>query len=292
MMEQYFGAKELYEVVLRAKTPMKFGDRYIESEEPVLYFEHINMSVMQERNSTIMARGGWENLPHVVWQDRSEVRFTMSEGVMSNVSMSILLSANVTSLNPAEPILVPKREGPFSLQPADDGCIMLQHWPVDSRIRKTFIFDYDRDAIQSKIYGERFLLHPDRPESENPPCIKLYKDKECTNQADVDRKYLIDYYYEYRDEALIYSIHKDRFNGLFSLEGKFYTKDENEGINYPNLIYMPKIRIVSDINLRLGERADPTMGVFNIIGLPETTNGKDGLIMDIVRLDKELEDDF
>jgi hypothetical protein len=40
-MDQYFGHKELYEVVLRAKTPMQFGDRHIEAEEPVLYFDHI-----------------------------------------------------------------------------------------------------------------------------------------------------------------------------------------------------------------------------------------------------------
>jgi hypothetical protein len=48
MDDQYFGHKELYEVVLRAKTPMKFGDRYIEADEPVLYFDNVNMSVLTE----------------------------------------------------------------------------------------------------------------------------------------------------------------------------------------------------------------------------------------------------
>jgi len=83
-------------------------------------------------------------------------------------------------------------------------------------------------------------------------------------------KYVVDYYYKYEDEALIYSVEKERFNGLFTLEAKFYSKDENEGINYTNVLYMPKVRIVSNINLRLGERADPTVSTFNIIGLPET----------------------
>jgi len=81
---------------------------------------------------------------------------------------------------------------------------------------------------------------------------------------------VIDYYYQYEDEALIYSVKKDRFNNLFTLEAKFYSKDENEGQNYTNVLYMPKVRIVSNINLRLGERADPTVSTFNIIGLPET----------------------
>jgi len=44
-----------------------------------------------------MARGGWANLPRVIWEDRSEVSFYMSEGVMSSISMSVLLSANVAN---------------------------------------------------------------------------------------------------------------------------------------------------------------------------------------------------
>jgi len=75
LIEQYFGIKELYEVTLRAKTAMQFGDRYIEADEPVLYFENISMSMLSEQNKAIFARGGWENQPKVVWQDRSEVRF-------------------------------------------------------------------------------------------------------------------------------------------------------------------------------------------------------------------------
>jgi hypothetical protein len=53
---------------------------------------------------------------------------------------------------------------------------------------------------------------------------------------------------------------------------------------------MPKVRVVSDINLRLGERADPTMSVFNIIGLPESLGGnKKSLILEITRLGEDLD---
>ena len=81
MMDQYFGVKELYEVVLKAKTPMQFGARKLEQGEPVLYFENISMSVLSEDSRPIMARGGWQNMPRVIWEDRSEVVFTLTEGV-------------------------------------------------------------------------------------------------------------------------------------------------------------------------------------------------------------------
>lgn len=288
MMDQYFGVKELYEVVLRAKVPMQFGSRFLEEGESVLYFENITMSVLQQKTNAIMARGGWANLPRVIWEDRSEVQFVMQEGVMSSISLGVLLSANVaTQLDNEGPLLINKREGPFEIQ--EDARIFLEHWPVEYPRRKTFIYEYERDVAQKKIYGKRIEGLDDGFGVERP-CLELYQDKALEEKADINKKYIVDYYYEYGNEALIYTIQKERFNGLFTLEGKFYSKDENEGKNYTNLIYMPKVRVVSDINLRLGERADPTMSVFNIIALPETvSSNKQSLIMEITRLNEDID---
>ena len=55
---------------------------------------------------------------------------------------------------------------------------------------------------------------------------------------------------------------------------------------------MPKVRIVSNINLRLGERSDPTVSNFNIIGLPETVGDYRNLIMEITRLGQDIDADI
>ena len=52
---------------------------------------------------------------------------------------------------------------------------------------------------------------------------------------------------------------------------------------------MPKVRVVSDINLRLGERADPTTSVFNIVGMPEKTDDSENLIVRITRLNQDID---
>ena len=292
MLDQYFGMQELYQVVLKAKTPMQFGSRYIQQDEPVLYFENVNISLLSQRNNPIMARGGWANLPQVVWEDRSDVTFTLSEGVLSSIGLGILFSANVAQSTGSDGLLVRRRQGPFDLD--NNGCIELKNWPTQKKGKKAFIYKYARDVIQQKVYGKRVHGHMD-PFDENIeiPYIKIYEDKQCQTQADRNCQYIIEYYYQHLAEALIYRIQKQRFNGLFTLEGKFYSKDENEGINYTNLIYMPKVRVVSDINLRLGEKADPTMSVFNIIGMPENkgTNA-DGLILEITRLDSDIDEEI
>ena len=291
MIDEYFGIKELKQVTLRAKTPMVFGSRKLEADEPVLYFENVSMSLLNQKASPVMARGGWANLPRVIWEDREAVNFTLSEGVMSSISMGILLSANMMEKENSE-LLVPRREGPFELD--EEHRLYLQDWPTTSDKRKTFIFEYKRDVAQKKVYGKRIfgISDPFEPSKERP-CLEVYEDKELQVLADINKRYVVDYFYEYQKEALIYTIQKERFNGLFTLEGKFYSKDENDGLNYTNLIYMPKVRVVSDISLRLGERADPTVSVFNIIGMPENMdNNKNGLILEITRLSEDIDSDI
>ena len=292
MINEYFGVKELLQVTLKAKSPMQFGSRYFEQGEPVLYFNNITMSTLSEKNNPIFARGGWANMPRVIWEDRSEVRFVLSEGILSPISMGILFGSDILTKVGTDALLVPKREGPFQID--TDRRIYLSHWPKVDMQHKTFIFEYSRDSMQKKIYGKGvYGLKDPFDDTKERPCIELYEDKMCTKLADITKEYIVDYYYEYEDEALIYLIKKQRFNGLFTLEGKFYSKDENDGLNYTNLIYMPKVRVVSDINLRLGERADPTMSVFNIIGLPETVStDKQNLILQVTRLNSDINADI
>ena len=49
---------------------------------------------------------------------------------------------------------------------------------------------------------------------------------------------------------------------------------------------------MSNINLRLGERVDPTISVFNIIAMPNKTEMSKDLIMDITRLSNDIDADI
>ena len=279
---------------------MQFGSRKVETGEPVLYFENISIAALQERSKLVLARGGWENQPRVTWEERSEVSFQMIEGVMSQLSFGILLDAVMMTPEQDKPLLVPMKEGPFSIQYLgqdenyhDQYGIELKHEPKRLPEKKVFIFEYKRGREQRKVYGE-FKKMPDRFNRANLTrnCILIHDDDDnVITDTETENEYVVDYYYEYGNEALIYTISKERFNGLFSLEGKFYSKDENEGINYTNLLYMPKVRVVSDINLRLGERADPVVSTFNIVGLPETL-GKNSTIVEIIRLGTDIDDNI
>ena len=240
-----------------------------------------------------MARGGWLNQPRVTWEEKSEVQFQLIEGVMSQISFGLMMDAIITTPEQDKPLLVPKKEGPFDLIPrtinnASRYGFYIQENPVMYPEKKVFIFEYTRGREQKKVKG-KLLKVPDPLDNSNTlNFISILGDDGQPLTEDNGKQYVVDYYYEYGDKALIYTLAKERFNGLFSLEGKFYAKDENEGTNYTNLLYMPKVRIVSNINLRLGERADPAVSTFNIVGLPEHT-GRDSIIVEITRLGTDVD---
>lgn len=90
MIEQNFGTKELYQVALKANSDMNFGYRKITTGEPVLYFDKVDMAQLNEMARAIAAKGGWGNMPHVIWEDRSEMSFSLDDGVMNQIGMGLI----------------------------------------------------------------------------------------------------------------------------------------------------------------------------------------------------------
>lgn len=222
------------------------------------------MAQLSESSMPRIARGGWANMPQVIWEDRDEMTFSLSEGVMNDVGMGLLFSAKLLTNASRLVTYVPKREGPFF-----GSKIRLS--AVPSAAKPVFCYEYERDCIQQKV---NYSLDG---------CNLTVED------SSYDKEYIVDYYFEYGKESLLYVIEKERFTGTFTLEGKFYTKDENEGLNVTNVLTMPKVRVVSGINLRLGEGANPTTSVFNVIAMPVKTADSSYTLAEIVRLPEDID---
>lgn len=270
MDEQYFGIKDLYQVVLKATTDMNFGSRTIQKGEPILYFNRVQLAEIAGKNAPKFARGGRGNIPHVIWEDRSDVSFLLTEGVVTQTGLAVLNSANLLQKPENDILKIPKCEGPFEISPIKQ--YTLKETPIIGE--PAFCYRYERKTIQEKV---NYTLDGKVLTIENGQ----------SNQS-----FIFDYYYNYAKEALIYMIEKERFNGTFLLEAKFYAKDENDGLNHTNIIVMPKVRVVSNLNLRLGEKADPTVSVFNILAMPVRTEESESMIMKIIYLNEDIDADI
>ena len=103
-----------------------------------------------------------------------------------------------------------------------------------------------------------------------------------------DCSIMTDYYFLPKNGAQIYTMARERKSNLYTLEATFYLKDENDGRLHTGILEMPKVYIMSNINLRMGERADPTVGTFRIVAMPENYDSYEAMVWRVTYLDEDV----
>lgn len=260
------GIKNLERVCIKTKNEVAFGQRLLEAGEPVLYFDNIQVSLLSENSNPIMARGGWRNEPRVIWEDRQELTFQFANGTVNTTSLNLLLGAEM--LEKVDDNILPFNE---VIELDSRGCGTLKFEPLmEDREHKNFFFTYALNNIQQrsfpKIEGRKLDFGADF----------AYASVMC------------DYYFYYKKDIITYSMNRERFSNLYILEATFQMKDENEGLIRTGFLRMPKVRILSNINLRMGERADPMVSTFRIIAQPESKEGREDVVCEIQYLDEDI----
>ena len=264
---QEMGLKDLEHVFLKAKDYITLGDRTYEPGEPILYFENIQIAVLSENTRIIAAQGGYLNQPRVVWEDRDNTMFQFSNGTLNQLSLNMLLEANMLH---EMSVFIPHKQ---IVDIDDNGEVWLSYScePTKKRFYKIF----DRENLQSTI----------KPLSEeiidNQTFVKF-------DPQYAGRTIVADYYFVPKFGAITYTMDRERKPNLYTLEATFYLKDENEGLLHTGILEMPKVYIMSNINLRMGERADPTVGTFRIMAMPDNLDGHEATVCRITYLDEDI----
>lgn len=268
--QRYNGLKELNSVVIKAYSDITIGNKHFLAGEPILYFEKIQISEIKENSKVIMARGGWGNYPHVIWEDFNDFGFRLAEGVLSKTSFSILSNAELFEYDKEEKIIkLPKRE---KLEVYGEK-IKTKYQVLPE---KFFIYLLDNDGIVEKKI-DNYTIEEDR-------IIKLDEEYE-------GREVLVDYYFYYKKAYTKYSIGSKRISGFLTLEGKAYFKDEMTGLDKTFFFEIPKMKITSNLDIVMGEKASPTVSVFNVIGAPIKENNQ-WVVSRMYLLDDDIDSDF
>ena len=90
-MEQSYGTKGLYSVVLKATYNIE--DLGIEEGEVVASFDDIQIGGLDELHRVISARGGYGNPGLVTWDVTRELNLNFSQGIFSKKQLQILLNS-------------------------------------------------------------------------------------------------------------------------------------------------------------------------------------------------------
>ena len=77
-------------------------------------------------------------------------------------------------------------------------------------------------------------------------------------------------------------------NGYLLLEGKTRVKDDITGKTHTAILRIPRLKLVSDLSMRLGREATPVLASFSAIGLPVGVKGSKK-IMELLFLNDDID---
>lgn len=259
-MESLLGMKELYDVVLKATYPIEVSNRTIEEGEVIARFDNILIANFQEIKDRISANGGYDNRGWVFWDDTKEVKIHFSQGIFSKTQLGLLANAKLTSTLANTPIEISTQE---IINVDENNNFTLKHTPVGQ------MFVYDKNSGQKL----RFTTNNN-----------VYHVSE-------GNEVIVDYVYNYMGGAATMTIGQSLVSGFLTLEGKTRLKDDTTGQVVTGIIKIPKLKLMSDLSIRLGKEAIPTVANFSVVGLPTGSKGNKK-VMEFTVLNDDIDADI
>ena len=99
------------------------------------------------------------------------------------------------------------------------------------------------------------------------------------------------YYFNYTETSEELLVGQRLLNGFLKLDGKLRIKDDSDGHEKTGIIEIPKIKLMSNLSMRLGKDVEPYVYRFNVVGLPVGAKGNK-YVGKIIMLNNEIDSDF
>ena len=255
------GFKELYSVSLKATYPIEVGGSTIEPGETIASFDKIQIANFQEIKSSASANGGFDNRAHVFWDTTKSIKINFTQGVFSKLQMALMSNAQLLDNLGEEVVHVNERK---VFESDEEGKIVLGHTPNGS------IFVYDT-ATGKKITSWT--------RNENI----LYLNEQY-------KEVVVDYWYDYANGFTTLRVGKSLTTGYVSLVGKMRVKDDTGKVK-TGIVKIPKLRLMSDLSMRVGSDAIPQVGRLDAEAVPEGGRGQTK-VMEIIFLNDDIDADM
>jgi hypothetical protein len=98
----------------------------------------------------------------------------------------------------------------------------------------------------------------------------------------------VDYEYYYSNGASVMTVGQQLIRGFLSLEGRTRVKDDITGKMHTAILRIPRLKLVSDLSMRLGREAGPLLANFAAVGYPDS-ECRDRKIMELLFLNDDID---
>ena len=288
-----FGVREICDVVLKAKTAQKIGNKMFFAGEPVIYFDTLKTSSMEGAATTVYAQGGRGNARLVAWEGERTVTFTMEDALISPEGFMILSGAGLVDASEDAPVYQHMTETiarSNGVEVTGEGAetvytIRLSekpYLPADKGDNFAYVMFMKGGEIVSEPY---IPVHEEIAEHENGGYVITVKAHEnyvteAEDQYTVDGIFksaemkfdavLVDYYVARTGYAQQIEITADKFGGNYYLEASTLFRDQN-GVDMPAEFIIPNCKIQSNFTFTMASSGDPSTFTFTMDAFPDYT---------------------
>lgn len=281
-----FGIKELYDITIKATRPIEFCGRIYDEGEPLVFLERAQFGLLNENRIRVFARGGKENRRLIMWETTQPIQMQIQQGVISKENLSALTNNYLTE-QIAESIPYHKSFAAPLYTGEEHIVIPLPKYTNSNT--KFFVYDNKGQRVNNKYLS----LGIDEEISTQEQIF--YKElwiqpKDIEEGIDYTKtsSFVIDSYITKPTQIL--NIGKDALRGYFRLEARTRVKDDIDGTEKTGIFVIPKMRIMSDLSIRLGDSISPFVYGFTFEGEPVGGYGE-SRVCDLYFLDEDLDAD-
>lgn len=246
-----FGVREICNVVFKATTTRKIGTKTFAKGQPVMYFDSLKTSTMEQATTTVYAQGGRGNTRLVAWEGEKTLTFTMEDALISEMGLAILAGAN--------------------LYEAKEGDTLLVHVTETTNTGKV-----TKAAATGTDLGVKFYALEMNETGDivgNPIEVTIASDGKISGTGITDGKvYLVDYYTEKQSGAVQIDIEPQSFGGNFYIEADTLFRD-TDGADHAAQFVIPNGKIQSNFTLTMASSGDPSTFTFTVDAFPGYVNG-------------------
>lgn len=261
-MEESYGMKELYSVVLKSTSDIEINGIKYSKGEIIAAFDKIMLMTLEDDKSFVTAHGGYDDRPLVIWESTKDVRFSLTQGVFSKTHLALSTNGRLFTKQQNEPILITNRE----ILESNEQCqISLAQTPADN----LFVYDYNTGAKITDYSIDDNIITLDSPYLQ----------------------VVVTYVYNYMGGGTRMVMGQNLLNEFLELEGRTRVKDDKDGNTKTCIIRIPRVKVLSDISIRLGENAIPYVNRINILGCPKGSR-TNSTIVEFTYLADDIDADF
>ena len=296
-----FGVREICDVVLKAKSAMKVGNKIFYANEPVIYFDTLKTSSMEGAATTVYAQGGRGNTRLVAWEGERTVTFTMEDALISPEGFMILSGAGL--IDGTEQTIyqhISETIDASKVTISAGGAIAIEtsekpYLPGDGQGNMAYVMFVKDDEIVSEPYIPVHFAEGETVEGAEPNALYLMN-HDCYDEFGVaaedsahryivddvffkngqlDRtkfdSVIVDYYVAREGEgAMQIEITPDKFGGNYYLEASTLFRDQR-GVDMPAEFIIPNCKIQSNFTFTMASSGDPSTFTFTMDAFPDYT---------------------